>query len=130
RYGALAPEIEALYPVDSFESPQDALIRVVGDSTLVCSTYDVATRVAAAKNRTYVYNFSRVPPLGFVSLLDLGAFHGAEIAYIFGSVPPPGFQDAELGRAMQEYWSRFAEGGKPKAKGFKGWPRFKGKSYK
>ncbi len=131
RYGALAPEVEALYPVSSFASPQAALIRVAGDSTLVCTTFDVASRVATAKNRTYVYNFARLIPLPFVSLLDLGAFHGAEIAYVFGSVPPPTFiDDATLGTQMREYWSRFATGGKPKATKASGWPRFKPKSYK
>jgi para-nitrobenzyl esterase len=131
RYGALAPEIEVLYPVDKFGSPQDALIRVAGDSTLVCSTFDVASRVAAKKNKTYVYNFARVIPLPFVSLLDLGAFHGAEIAYVLGSVPPPtAVTDKQLGDWIQEYWSRFAEKGVPKATKALGWPRFSPKSYK
>jgi para-nitrobenzyl esterase len=130
RYGALAPEVEALYPVGNFASPQDALIRVAGDATLVCTTFDVASRVAAAKNRTYVYNFARVIPLPFVGLLNLGAFHGAEIAYVFGSVPTPTYGDGVLGTRMREYWSRFAAGGKPRATKVSGWPRFKSKSYK
>jgi para-nitrobenzyl esterase len=131
RYGALAPDVEALYPVNHFASPQDALIRVAGDSTLVCTTFDVATRVSAAKNRTYVYNFNRKIPLPFVNLLHLGAFHGSELAYVFGSVPPPNLvDDALLGTRVREYWSRFAEKGKPKATKALGWPRFKGKTYK
>ena len=131
RYGARAAEIEALYPLWLFPSPQDALIRVAGDSSLVCTTFDVASRVSAAKKgRAFVYNFARVIPLPFVGLLDLGAFHGAEIAYVFGSVPPPTSADAKLGTQMREYWSRFAEKGRPKAKKAKGWPRFKAKSYK
>ena len=104
---------------------------MAGDATLVCTTYDVASRVSAAKNRTYVYNFARVIPLPFVELLDLGAFHGAEIGYVLGSIPPPtAYTDGTLAAWMQEYWSRFAASGKPKATKAPGWPRFKHKSYR
>jgi para-nitrobenzyl esterase len=131
RFGAFAPEVEALYPVSDFSSPNDALIRVAGDSALVCSTYDVASRIRAAKNRrTYIYQFRRVIPLPFVSLLDLGVFHGSEIPYVFGSVPPPSSVDGDLGARMREYWSRFTHRGKPRARKSPSWPRFKQKRYK
>lgn len=130
RYGAFAPEIAAVYPSNLFASPQDALIRVMGDSALVCSTYDVARRVGDAKKKAFAYHFARVPPLSFIALLDLGAFHGLEIAYVFGSIEPPSSVDAYLGEKMREYWTNFARKGKPKAKKAKGWPRFKSKSWK
>ena len=132
RYGAtLTPEIEALYPAGNFPTPQDAFIRVVGDATLVCSTVDVARRVSAAKNpRTYVYNFARVIPLPFVTLLKLGAFHGAEIPYVFNSVPPPNPFDGVLGAAMQEYWTSFAAKGRnPRSPKNASWPRFKDRTW-
>jgi len=131
RYGTYAPAIEALYPASKFGGNyQDALIRVSGDSSLVCSTYDVAKRISDAKGKTWVYNFARVPNLSFILALDLGAFHGLEISYVFGSVEPPSTGDAYLGSKMREYWSRFAEKGKPKATKSQSWPRFKTKSYK
>ncbi len=130
RYGTHAPAIEVMYPASDFPEPLDALIRVMGDSTLVCSTYDVAARVADAKGKAYVYNFARVPPLAFVAALDLGAFHGVEIAYVFGTVTPPTGTDLNLGRQMREYWTNFAAKGKPKATQATGWPRFKSKSWK
>jgi len=130
QYGPYAAAISAMYPANAFGTPQDALIRVFGDSRLVCSTYDVAQRVADAKGKAFAYLFSRVPPLPFISLLDLGAFHGLEIAYVFGSIPPPTPTDDLLGQQMQEYWTRFAEKGRPKATKARGWPRFKTKSWK
>lgn len=131
RYGTNAAAVEALYPASKFGGDyQDALIRVTGDATLVCSTYDVAKRVADAKAKTFVYNFARVPPLAFITLLKLGAFHGLEIAYVFGSTEPPTSLDAGLGSRMRQYWTRFAEKGKPKSAKSVGWPRFKSKSYK
>jgi para-nitrobenzyl esterase len=127
RYGPVAPQVEALYPLSHFATPQDALIRAVGDATLVCPTIDVARRVSGAKNpRTYVYNFARIIPLPFVSVLDLGAFHGAEIPYVFNSVPAPNGFDVQLGSRMQEYWTSFAlKGRNPRATKSKSWPRFK-----
>jgi para-nitrobenzyl esterase len=131
RFGAaLAPQIEAVYPVTNFASPQDALVRVAGDAALVCSTYDVARRVAAAGRRTYVYEFARVAPLAIVSLLQLGAFHGSEIPYVFGSLTPPSLYDARLATRMQEYWTRFAEKGRqPRATKSAPWPRFRPRTY-
>jgi len=133
QYGPYAAAISAMYPVNAYASPQDALIRVFGDSRLVCSTYDVARRVADAikpRRKVFAYAFLRVPPLPFIGLLDLGAFHGLEIAYVFGSIPPPTTTDEVLGLQMREYWTRFATKGKPKAKKARGWPRFKTKSWK
>lgn len=130
-FGVYAPEINALYPSAHYPTPQDALIRVFGDSRLVCSTFDVAQRVAnASKTKTFVYSFEQIPGLPFIDLLNLGAFHGLEIAYVFGSIPPPSSADADVGQRMREFWTRFAERGKPKATATKGWPRFKTKSWK
>jgi para-nitrobenzyl esterase len=129
RYGAYAPEVEALYPAASFDTPRKALIRVFGDSVLVCSTYDVARRYSRMRNRTYVYNFARVPPILFISFLELGAFHGLEVGYVFGSVPPPTPQDATLDSQIQNYWSSFARRGRPRASNGIGWPRFNQRNY-
>jgi para-nitrobenzyl esterase len=130
QFGAFAPEIEALYPVDSFDTPRDALIRVVGDAQLVCGTYDTAARYASKGQKTYVYNFSRVPPLAFIGALDLGAFHGLEIGYVFGSVPAPTQIDQEVGNHVQDYWTSFADRGKPLIPHSTKWPRFKAKTWK
>ncbi len=127
---ALATQVETVYPLTSFATPQAALIRVVGDAALVCPTYDVARRVAAAGRRTYVYQFRRVLPLPFVSLLKLGAFHGADIPFVFGSVPVPTNGDGRLSTRMQEYWTRFADKGRnPRATKSTAWPRFRPKTY-
>ncbi len=131
RFGAaLAAEIETVYPVTSFVTPQAALVRVIGDGGLLCATYDVARRVAAAGRRTYVYEFARVPALPVVSLLKLGAFHGAEIPYVFGSIPPPSIGDTQLSTRMQQYWTGFAKKGRqPRAKKSPPWPRFRPTTY-
>jgi para-nitrobenzyl esterase len=112
RYGARAADVAALYPASAFPTPQDALERVFGDAALVCSTYDTARRAAAGGARTYLYNFSRVPPIPIVELLDLGAVHGIEMAYVFGIIALPE-DDRRLGAWVRAYWTRFARSGDP-----------------
>jgi para-nitrobenzyl esterase len=130
-FGAYAPEVAALYPSAFFATPQAALIRVFGDSRLVCSTYDVARRIADnRRTKVFTYNFQQIPSLPFINALKLGAFHGLEIAYVFGTSPPPSAADGVLGTKMREYWTRFAEKARPRAKMSSRWPRFKSKSWR
>jgi len=123
-----AAEVVAAYPVSDFASPQDALVRVVGDSFLVCPTYDTARRASAGRARTFLYNFARTIPIPAVQFFNLGAFHGAEIAYVFGALTPPTSLDAWLGAHIREYWSSFADRGKPRVRHERGWPRYKVRS--
>ncbi|MBI5503633.1 MAG: carboxylesterase family protein [Deltaproteobacteria bacterium] len=128
QLGVFAADVVAAYPAGDFASPQDALASVVGDAFLVCPTYDVARRSAAGRARTYLYNFARETPIPVAQVLGLGAFHGAEIPYVFGSISFTGPSDAGLGRRIREYWSRFAERGRPRARQAVGWPRYKDRS--
>jgi para-nitrobenzyl esterase len=125
RYGSRAAEVAALYPASSFPTPQDALERVVGDAGLVCGTYDTARRAAAGGARTYLYNFARALPLPILEALELHAFHGVEMAYVFGIITPPTADDARLGTTVRGYWTKFARSGNPNHRGAPKWPRFK-----
>lgn len=61
---------------------------------------------------TYVYQFSAAPPREGQTV---GAFHGAEVPYAFGSRPwlYGGPEDKKLASAMPTYWSAFARAGNP-----------------
>lgn len=124
RYGARADEIARTYPASAFATPQDALERVVGDGGLVCGTYDSARRVAAAGGRVWLYNFARWVQIPELQPLDLRALHGAEIAYVFGSPPPPTADDEILTEQIQGYWTRLARDGDPSGDGAIVWPRY------
>ena len=122
RYGERADAIAALYPAGDFATPNAALARVVGDSGLVCGTYDSARRAAAAGSSVYLYNFDW-PVLTDV-LPFLGATHGAEIAFVFGSVTAPSAEDTAVAQSMQGYWTRFARSGDPNGEGALAWPLY------
>jgi para-nitrobenzyl esterase len=72
----------------------------------------------------YLYNFARPIPLPLLEPLMLGATHGAEIAYVFGSVAAPSETDRMIGVAMQGYWTRLAYHGDPNGDGALEWPPY------
>lgn len=123
RYGAdHVDDIVAVYPVADFANPNDALARVIGDSALVCSTYDSARRAAASGNDTWLYNFDW--PVLTDILPFLRATHGAEIAFVFGSAEAPTPTDTAIALTMQGYWTRFAHTGDPNGDSALTWPRY------
>lgn len=130
RFGVtVAAQVATEYPPSDFNSPQDALERVTGDAGLVCPTRDTAKRASAAGLEVFMYNFSRPIPIPLLKVLNLGATHGAEIAYVFGAldslVPEQaGEEDVVLSETMRRYWGRFASNGDPNGSDDLAWPMF------
>ncbi|MGC8967207.1 MAG: carboxylesterase/lipase family protein [Thermus sp.] len=110
---------------EAFPDPRSAWGRLQTDLTLLCPSLQAA-RLQAPHAPTYAYLFTfRVP--GFEGL---GAFHGLELAPLFGNLQAMPFlplflgeqarEEAEyLGRKMRRYWTAFAREGEPG-----GWPRW------
>ncbi len=108
-----------------FPDPRAAWGALQTDLTLLCPSFQAA-RLQAPHAPTYAYLFSfRVP-----GLEGLGAFHGLELAPLFGNLEAMPFlplflgeeargQAEYLGRKMRRYWTAFAKEGEPS-----GWPRW------
>ncbi len=78
------------------------------------------------KSKVFLYYFDRVPPGPDSG--RYGAFHGSEIAYVFGNLlPPRPWQDADhkISDALSSYWVNFASTGDPNGKGLVKWPVYK-----
>jgi para-nitrobenzyl esterase len=94
---------------------------------LVCSTYDTALR-ASKGAPVYMYNFDIPVAPALSPDTFLGATHGSELTYVFGTDPT---QPAELQAArerMQRYWTNFARSGDPNGGDDEKWPQFSAQS--
>jgi para-nitrobenzyl esterase len=103
----------------------------VGDSTLVCSTYDSALLAANQGVSVSMYNFDiPVEIAGVVGSapgeLFLGASHGSELSYVFGTSPQfsTDMAQASISQLMERYWTRFAATGDPNGGSDLQWPKF------
>jgi para-nitrobenzyl esterase len=75
----------------------------------------------AAGNTGYEYQFDHAAP----GREALGAVHGTEVPYVFGSLgAQSGAGDHEISAALQNYWTNFAKTGNPNGAGLPQWPQF------
>ena len=120
--------IKALYSLDKFQDAkpnpaQAALVRVIGDARLVCSTTDSALLAAAHAPSVYTYNFDiAVDPS--LSPTFLGATHGAELAYVFQTSSRFNEDQTATSDLIQRYWTTFARKGDPNSGSDPEWPTY------
>lgn len=128
RFAATAPQVEAAYPYSAFEGglPSQgvaALARAFGDSSLVCTTFDTAQRARFADAPVYMYNFDIPVDVSDVAPgLVLGATHGAELTYVFGTSPVFTPDERAASARIQRYWTNFARTGDPNGSSDLLWP--------
>ena len=82
-----------------------------------------AQAAAQTGSPSWTYFFSRVPPS---KTQTMGAFHAAEIPFVFGSHQPVlGLTDDEevLTDRMMDYRASFGDNGDPTAPGLPEWPQ-------
>jgi len=111
-------DIEAQYPLDAYADPGAAFADAIGHYSIACPSRRAA-RLLADHVETRVYRFE-YPNASFQlgSDRELGAFHSAEIQYIFGHPSQLGRvfhmgEDQTLFEVMSAYWTRYAATGDP-----------------
>lgn len=121
-FGANAPRVLAAYPASTDAQALPAFERLFTDLNFTCVTRAAARAFGGFAGPVWLYEFNRFPP----ALQNLGAFHGLEIGYVFGTFNPQTFQaaDTTLSNAMQGYWAQFARAGNPNGGGRANWPAF------
>jgi para-nitrobenzyl esterase len=125
-----ADEVLTLFPAANDAEVEGALNRLVTVVSFEMPARFLAKSMAPKKSKAYLYQFTRVPPFGARppaeaggdtrgaggGLQTFGAFHGLEIAYVFGN-PLVGAGrdpiDQALSKAMMDRWIRFAATGDP-----------------
>ncbi|XP_062978271.1 cholinesterase-like [Elgaria multicarinata webbii] len=111
---------------------RQALSHFCRDYFFLCPLAEVAENMAAAGGPVYVYSFNHHIS-GSVWPEWMGAAHGAELPYLFGTLSAlPGINqtrteaDAALSRRVMRYWAEFARSGNPTGSASDGeqWPLY------
>jgi para-nitrobenzyl esterase len=119
-----AAKVLAEYPLERYQSPSQGLAAVLGDAIFSCPT-EKADQLLSAFVPTYEYEFNdRQAPSTLIAVpaFPLGAYHSAEIQYVFQTHFPAGRRygrtdlsptQRELSDHMAAYWSTFIATGHP-----------------
>jgi para-nitrobenzyl esterase len=124
-----APRVQARYPGSAYGGDDRlALGAVFTDFLFACPTWTFNQSVARS-TRVYAYEFAdRTAPNLYRVTPDfpLGAYHGAELAYLFPFAEAPlKAAQQRLSEQMLSYWTRFAGQGNPNGYGTPYWRPFR-----
>ena len=126
----------------SYQTPKKAYEDLIADLMFTCPNRIYAKLALAKQPDIYVYNFAvnlankdllkkveMFSPDLKKQFADLGAFHGAELPFVFGNFNYNGLDlttkiNTEISNRVIELWSSFARNGVPAASGAPEWPKF------
>jgi para-nitrobenzyl esterase len=130
--GEHAGEIQKLYPVRSRKDVSPTLNRLVTVAAFAAPARALARAVSERGGRAWLYRFERVAAVG--RFQSYGAFHGAEIPYVFGNLTATrrglvslvryDETDGILADTMARCWVRFAATGDPNGGDLPRWPPY------
>jgi para-nitrobenzyl esterase len=127
RYGEWSTEAKAAYDPDGTTDLVTMVSRANNDFGQAEPARFAADAFAANRSPVYLYRFSYVQT-SMREQLRMGAPHGGEIAYVFGTLSggrggAPSAEDLAVSRMAQSYWVNFARSGDPNGAGLPTWPR-------
>lgn len=118
-----AKALQALYGMDTPETWDKGATDMLGDDLFGVHMRFVARQNAQSGAPTFLYQFTRVPPSRSQTI---GAFHAAEIAFVFDShLPLAKVTDSDrvLTDRMVTYWTNFSKTGDPNGERLPEWPK-------
>ena len=130
EFGGKAPEFLKLYPTDTPEKTMRSATDYAGDTFIAFSTWAwIEAQGKTGKHVIYRYRFDMAPPSSDPKAPKMGAYHSAEIEYVFGQLDskagvPWRSEDRALSEQMMKYWSNFAKNGDPNGPGLPKWPKY------
>ncbi len=129
-FGDKAEEFLKLYPADTDEHVQRSALDYASDKFIALSTWDwIEAQSKTGKQPIYRYRFDMAPFSKNPNAPRLGAYHSAEIEYVFGQLDSKTDvtwreSDRRVSEMMQKYWSNFAKNGNPNGPGLANWPPY------
>lgn len=126
EFSGAAEAVLAEYPVSAYATPNLAYATLKTDQVFACRARADAILYGASEP-VFAYEFDdpQAPPFVDDPNLPQGAFHAAELAYLFVGLPLTSPQQRHLSEVMVGYWSRFIATGDPNGHGQPTWPRYR-----
>ncbi len=130
RFGQWSAQAKAAYDPDGTADLATLISEANDDFGQAEPARFAASAFAANASPVYLYRFSYVQTAMRERIV--GAPHGGEIGFVFGTLGIGGFgppvkptpQDLEVSRMAQSYWVNFAKTGDPNGAGLPSWPRY------
>jgi len=112
----VADKVLAQYPASAYPTPRRAMVMLTTDAKFVCPLRHVGSALTAGQTQpAYRYVFGYVAENATPLAKALGAFHGAELVYVFDHLNVAGYtptaRDRAMADAMVGHWSSFAKTG-------------------
>ena len=129
RFDARADQALAVFPVSGDADVAGAIDRFITVAVNAQPARFMARALERSGCGAYLYRFTRTPDT--TRARELGAFHGVDLAYVFGNMSEAdGYTaaDRELSRQVMAYWVNFARTGDPNGPGLAPWPMYRAAS--